>query len=69
MCYACVLKWLCGARAESVCGLCVGLCLWCVVYVVCGAAWHAEENPCVGSKRLRVSVQNASMCAGKTPAC
>ena len=27
------------------------------------------SSPCVGSKRLRVSVQNASVCTGKTRAC
>ena len=27
------------------------------------------SSPCAGSKRLRVSVQNASVCTGKTRAC
>ena len=41
-----------------VCGVCCVLCVvwWCGGVV----AWHAGKNPCVGSKRLRVSVQNAS---------
>ena len=35
-------------------------CAFCVLGV-CGAAWHAEKNPCVGSKRFRVCRQSARM--------
>ena len=45
------------------CVLCSALCVcgvWCLVSV-CGAAWHAEKPPCVGSKRFRVYWQNARM--------
>ena len=58
---------------RVVCGrvVCVGLCRWCVLCgsscVLCGAAWHSEK--CVSSERLRVRVQNASVCASKTRAC
>ena len=66
-CAFCVLVVWCIVVCVGLCvGLCVVLCLWCVV---CGAAWHAEKPQCVGSKRLRVKVQNASVCAGKTRAC
>ena len=50
------------------CAWCAWCVLWCVVrgvrgvLSVCSAAWHAETSPpCVGSKRLRVYVQNARM--------
>ena len=46
----------CGVGAQCVvCGVC-GVC-------VCGAAWHAENAPCVGSERFRVYWQNARMCS------
>ena len=57
---------LCKCPSIRVCVLCVlGCVLGCVCGVRCGAAWHAEKPPCVGSKRLRVQVQNASVCASK----
>ena len=72
---------MCGVGAGVgvqcvVCGVCGVWCVVCCVCCVCGAAWHAENSPCVGSKtsscvgskRLRVYVQNASVCTGKTPA-
>ena len=40
--------------------------LFCVVW--CGLAC-GKTPPCVRSKRLRVCVQDASVCTGKTPAC
>ena len=53
---------------------CVVLCVWCVccvwcVWCVCVVfvVWHAEKLPVsVDSKRLRVHIQNASVCAVKT---
>ena len=64
---------MCGVGAGDgvqcvVCGV-SGVCAWrvlcvrCGVCGVCGAAWHAENHPCVGSKRLRVYRQNARMCS------
>ena len=50
----------------EVCGVCVVcVCVW------CGVAWLGTraKNPCAGSKRLRVWVQNASVCTGKATAC
>ena len=37
----------------------------CNVCVVCGAAWHAENPLCVDAKRLRVYVQDVSVCTRK----
>ena len=67
-----------GVGAECVvCGVCAW-CAWCVLlrFVVvcvgvcvgvCGAAWHAANPPCEGSKRIRVYRQHAHvlkhMCA------
>ena len=60
----------CTCPSIRVCVVC--LCnVWCMVSVVCvrgvccvcGAAWHAENLPCVGPKRLRVDRQNARMCS------
>ena len=63
---------------ESVCGVCaegvgdvrfVFWCLWCVcgVWCLCVARLGTRKKlPCVGSKSLRVQVQNASVCTGKT---
>ena len=65
---SCVVLCVC---VESVCGMCVlcfGVVVYCCVCCVYGAAWHAEK-PRVRSKRLRVSVQNASACAGQKRAC
>ena len=46
---------------------CVGLCVWCLW---CVARLGTRKNPpCVGSKRLRVSIQKASVCTGKPRAC
>ena len=36
--------------------------VWCVV-------WHAENLPCVGSSRLRVYIQNVSVCTGTSSTC
>ena len=51
------------------CVVCVVVCsvcaVWCGGVVVCGTL----KTPCVGSKCFRVSVQNAPVCTGKTPAC
>ena len=76
---------MCACSVVCVCALCVvvsgvsvcvgaGVGVHCVVSVVCvrgvcGAAGHAENLPCAGSKRLRVWVQDASVCTGKTRAC
>ena len=73
--YCCVCRYvLCWCWCW--CAMCGVWCAWCVrgvccvvVLSVCSAAWHAENPPCVGSKRLRVKVQNASVCTGKTRAC
>ena len=72
--YVCVLTWLC--ECDACCGVfvvlwCCVFCRWCVVWfgVVYGAAWLRKTCPCVDSKRLRVCVQDASVCTGKTPAC
>ena len=57
------------------CVVCVCVCAWCVlcvrgVCVLCVMRLGTRKNsPCVGSKRLRVYVQNASVCTGKTRAC
>ena len=60
---------VCNVWCWCVRGVCVG-CVVCVVCVVCVCAtWHVENPPCVGSKRLRVQVQNASVCTRKTRAC
>ena len=45
--------------------------MWCCVLcvqVVCGEAWHAENPPCVRSKRLRVYGQDVPVCTGNRPA-
>ena len=51
-----------------VCTLCCGVV--CSV-VLCGVVRldMRKTPPCVDSKRLRVCVQDASVCTGKTPAC
>ena len=56
---------MCGAVAGVgvqcvVCGVWCLWCVWCVrgVCCVCGAAWHADNPLCVGSKRPRVYRQN-----------
>ena len=53
-----------------VCTLCCGVVcsvggLWCGVVRLA----MRKTPPCVDSKRLRVCVQDASVCTGKTPAC
>ena len=40
----CVCVWWCGGAAVR----------GCVVVCVCRVLWHAENPPCVDSKRLRV---------------
>ena len=70
---------VCVCACGVVCGirvLCLGVVVYCcvcwVVSVVCLYVWRSlarGKSPCVGSKRLRVLVQNASVCAGKTRAC
>ena len=59
-----------------VCTLCCGVVcsvggVWCGVCGVCGVVrlGMRKNSPCVDSKRIRVCVQDASVCAGKTPAC
>ena len=63
---------------SVVCVVCVVLllrvlccCCGCGCCVVCGLARLGTRKtpPCVGSKRLCVPVQSASVCGGKTPAC
>ena len=50
----CVVSWLCGRVFVSCCGV------WC----------DTLKNPRVWTpKRLRVCIQNISVCAGKTPTC
>ena len=53
------------------CAFCV-LVLWCCVFCWwCGVVrlGMRKTSPCADSKRLRVCVQDASVCNGKTPAC
>ena len=81
MCGVCVLTWLCACACTLCCGVyvelwCCVFCWWCVVWcgvvlfcvVWCGLAC-GKLPPCVDSKRLRVCVQDAAVCGGKTPAC
>ena len=44
--------------------------MWCCV-VLCGVVrlGMRKTPPCVDSKRLRVCVQDTSVCAGKMPSC
>ena len=63
---------MCGVCFDIVARIvmCVVVCTLCCGVVWCGgAACHAENPPCVDSKRLRVCVQDASVCTGKTSAC
>ena len=54
LCVVLVLVLVCNVWCVvCVRGVCCVCAVWCVC-VVCGAAWHAENPPCVGSKRLRV---------------
>ena len=46
--------------------LCVYVVLWCCGVVRLGMR---KTHPCVDSKRLRVCVQDASVCTQKTSAC
>ena len=75
----CVLCVLCCVLCVVCCGVwcvCCVCAVWCVVsgvsvVSVCGAAWHAENHPCVGSKtspcvrskRFSVYRQHARMCS------
>ena len=54
--------WCCGVYVVLWC--CV-FCWWCGVVRL----GMRKTSPCVDSKRLRVCVQDASVCTGKTPAC
>ena len=47
----------------------VVVCLVCVVVLLCVVVCHTEKHPCVHSKRLRVYVQNVSVCTGTTRTC
>ena len=60
---------LCCVVVCSVGGVVCGV-VWCCV-VLCGVVrlGMRKTPPCVDSKRLRVCVQDASVCTGKTPAC
>ena len=48
---------------------CVVVCLVCVVVLLCVVVCHAEKHPCVHSKRLRVYVQNVTVCTRTTRTC
>ena len=69
--------WLCGVVCLGACKhvvlcvvlVCVVVCACGVVVRVCGEAWHAENPPCVDSKRLRAYRQHVSVCIGNGPAC
>ena len=60
MCTFCVLVFWCLVL------VCAVVCVVCVCVVRLGMR---KTPPCVDSKRLRVCVQDASVCTGKTPAC
>ena len=72
---------VCGVLCGWCCGLCLRVrvvwwCVWCggacgVVVRVCGVVklGTREKAPCVDSKRLRVYVQDVSVCTSKRPAC
>ena len=52
--------------------LCLSVCLrvvLCVVVLCVSPCVRSKTPPCVRSKRLRVYVQNVSVCIGTTPAC
>ena len=59
------LKITVGCLTRALCGV-VWYVLFCVVW--CGLAC-GKPPPCVDSKCLRVCVQDASVCTGKTPSC
>ena len=66
----CLLSPCVGGVCVVVCVV-VCVCVWCVCVVVllCVVVCHAEKHPCVHSKRLRVNVQNVSVCTGTTRTC
>ena len=72
--------WWCDVVWVMCCGSVVVVCVWCVLWWCvlfvlwcCCVLWcvvcHAENPPCVYTKRLRVYVQNVSVCAGTTRTC
>ena len=72
LCVVCICVDMVVRMCVCCCGCGVYVVLWCGVVlfcvVRCGLAC-GKPPPCVDSKRLRVCVQDASVCTGKTPAC
>ena len=79
-CCVVVLLCCCVVVLCVVCCVCVGVCscVWgvfvCCSVVLCGVGvvvklGTREKAPCVDSKRLRVYVQDVSVCTGNRPAC
>ena len=61
----CLRVMLCVRRCVVLCTWCVSMWLWLWLWswsvCVCGVVWHAENLPCVASKRPRVCRHHAHM--------
>ena len=58
---------MCVVCVGVLCGVVVVVCVVCCVVLWC--VRDTLKKQCLDSKRLRMYIQNVSVCAGKTPTC